>query len=146
MTDQLTQAELEILPRMRLDVDRFDAFRAEDVRVLLDIIDRLDRAARAARAAARTTDETGAWEALRAAEWVILRGGLRLPDFGHWLERSTSKPSDPDDVRWECSCGYAGSPETVERHWTAMRAALAANQPESTRGFAATRAPEGTEG
>jgi len=59
--------------------------------------------------------------------WIILRGGLRVPGFDHWLEHSSSKPSDPDDVRWECVCGYAGSPERVERHWSAM---LAPEQPE----------------
>lgn len=51
---------------------------------------------------------------------IILNGGLRLPGFDHWRTRSSSKPSDPDDVRWECSCGYAGSPETVQRHWAVM--------------------------
>jgi hypothetical protein len=52
--------------------------------------------------------------------WIILDGGLRLPGFDHWRERATSKPSDPDDIRWDCSCGYAGSPETVRKHWSAM--------------------------
>lgn len=53
---------------------------------------------------------------------VILNGGLKLPGFDHWRARATSKPSDPDDVRWECSCGYAGSPESVQRHWRAIEA------------------------
>ena len=67
-----------------------------------------------------------------ALPWIILRGGLRLPGFDHYRERATSKPSDPDDVRWDCSCGYSGSPETVERHWTAMLPALATPTPPDT--------------
>ena len=62
--------------------------------------------------------------ALDELRWIILRGGLRVPSFAHWRERATSKPSDPDDIRWDCSCGYAGSPETVERHWSVMLAAF----------------------
>lgn len=45
--DALREDELVTLARMRLDLDRFEAFRADDVRVLLDIIDRLDAALRA---------------------------------------------------------------------------------------------------
>ena len=61
---------------------------------------------------------------LREAHDIILNGGLRVPGFDHWRERASSKPSDPDDIRWDCSCGYAGSPETVQRHWSALRATL----------------------
>ena len=51
---------------------------------------------------------------------IILNGGLRLPGFDHWRERASSKPSDPDDVRWDCSCGYSGAPEKVQKHWAAL--------------------------
>lgn len=44
----------------------------------------------------------------------------------HYVVRTTSKPSDPDDVRDECSCGYANSPEKVAAHI----AALASSRPE----------------
>lgn len=54
---------------------------------------------------------------------IILDGGLRLPGFDHWRERASSNPSDPDDIRWDCSCGYSGSPETIQRHWHAILAA-----------------------
>jgi hypothetical protein len=60
-------------------------------------------------------------QALRELQDIILNGGLRLPGFDHWRERVASKPSDPDDVRWDCSCGYSGSPEKVQRHWRACR-------------------------
>jgi hypothetical protein len=56
---------------------------------------------------------------------IILDGGLRLPDFDHWRESRSNKPSDPDDERWVCVCGVAGSPEFVQRHWAAMRAEYA---------------------
>ena len=72
--------------------------------------------------ATRTADRPSLREA--ALEHIILDGGLRLPDFDHWRERASSKPSDPDDVRWDCSCGYSGSPEKVRRHWAALRQAL----------------------
>lgn len=49
----LTPDELAILPKMRLDLDTYAAFRADDVRYLLEIIDRQDRALRAALAVAR---------------------------------------------------------------------------------------------
>jgi hypothetical protein len=51
----------------------------------------------------------------------VLRLGGILEGFEHaapWTNRS-SKPSDPDDVRWECLCGIGGAPERVERHWLA---------------------------
>jgi hypothetical protein len=66
------------------------------------------------------TDQERRSVTVETLRWIILRGGLRLPDFDHWRTSATSKPSDPDDIRWDCSCGYAGSPEAVERHWTAM--------------------------
>lgn len=47
--DPITPEEHAILPRMRMDLDKYQAFHGDDVRVLLDIIDRLDRAHRAAR-------------------------------------------------------------------------------------------------
>jgi hypothetical protein len=56
---------------------------------------------------------------------IILDGGLRLPGFDHWRESRSTKPSDPDDERWVCVCGVAGSPEFVQRHWAAMRAEYA---------------------
>ena len=61
--------------------------------------------------------------ALRAA---LLGAGGHLPEWEHWRVRATSKPSDPDDIRWDCACGYAGSPDTVRKHWTAMGDALTA--------------------
>lgn len=52
---------------------------------------------------------------------IILDGGLRVPGFDHWRERASSKPSDPDDTRWDCVCGYSGSSERVKRHWASLR-------------------------
>lgn len=61
---------------------------------------------------------------IEALEAALLDGGLLVPGFDHWRVQSSSKPSDPGDIRWDCSCGYAGSPETVRRHWAALRRAL----------------------
>ena len=49
--------------------------------------------------------------------WAVLQLGGRLGNFGHALVEESSKPSDPSDVRWDCLCGYGGSPEKVRRHW-----------------------------
>jgi len=44
-TGGLREDERAALSKMRTDLDRFDAYRREDVRVLLDIIDRLSQGA-----------------------------------------------------------------------------------------------------
>ena len=49
----------------------------------------------------------------------VLRLGGKLDGFTHWRVSSSSKPSDPDDVAWECACGLCRSPEHIERHWKA---------------------------
>jgi hypothetical protein len=51
----------------------------------------------------------------------VLDLGGRLEGFDHWRSAASSKASDPDDIRWECVCGYAGSPDTVRRHWEVHR-------------------------
>ena len=93
----------------------------------MDVEERLAEAAKewldVRESEARATTPAG----LRELRWIVLNGGLQLPGFDHSRERATSKPSDPDDIRWDCSCGYAGSPATVRRHWIAMWAALAAS-------------------
>ena len=49
----------------------------------------------------------------------VLRLGGKLDGFTHWRVSSSSKPSDPDDVAWECACGLCRAPEHIERHWKA---------------------------
>ena len=49
--------------------------------------------------------------------WSVLQLGGRLNGFDHALIEESSKPSDPSDIRWDCLCGYGGSPEKVRRHW-----------------------------
>ncbi len=65
---------------------------------------------------------------VKRLERQVLDLGGRLKGFEHWRSASSAKPSDPDDVRWECSCGYAGSPETVQRHWAVHRDEYAAQR------------------
>lgn len=57
-------------------------------------------------------------EVARLRRYVLRLGG-RLNGFDHTLSDWSEKPSDPDDVRWECLCGYAGAPGRVMRHWEA---------------------------
>lgn len=72
----------------------------------------------------------------------VLQLGGRLDGFGHTLIEESSKPSDPSDIRWDCLCGYAGSPKKIKRHWEMNLAeyeeARSADDPPQFSGLIAT--------
>ena len=71
---------------------------------------------------------------------ALIDCGGRLPEWKHWRERVSSKPSDPDDVRWDCSCGYSGNPDKVLSHIVLMVGLRLPAEPEARRDFGAIRA------
>ncbi len=70
-----------------------------------------------ARAATPPALDVPTQQRITALEREILNLGGVLGFFEHGVATRSSKPSDPDDVRWECLCGIGGSPERVRRHW-----------------------------